>query len=266
MHRWFACAALLAATSSCARRDDLPAVDTARYHADWNAWASNRLKIITTPGRPPSFTQLAWLKQGATTIGAAAANGIVLEGKDVPARVGTLVRDGAKVRFEPAPGAHVLVDSVPAVAQALRNDEDTGPASRVEVGNAGFRIVRRVDSIGVRMWRADHPLLLAFPGLQYFPLDPAQRFAGTLTPLPARRKVVMSTVMGVDDEYTLVGTVHTTIAGKPYALQALEGSKRDDLFFTFTDETAGEETYGFRFLHALDKNFCAKIDRKSTRL
>jgi uncharacterized protein (DUF1684 family) len=34
------------------------------------------------------------------------------------------------------------------------------------------------------------------------------------------------------------------------SLTAFAGSKPNDLFLSFSDETSGEETYGFRFLHA----------------
>ena len=60
----------------------------------------------------------------------------------------------------------------------------------------------------------------------------------------------VQTVMGVAEEYINVGVVQVKIEGKLYDLTAYEGSNPTDLFFTFDDATSGEETYGFRFVHA----------------
>ena len=40
------------------------------------------------------------------------------------------------------------------------------------------------------------------------------------------------------------------VGGLAVSLTAFAGSKPTDLFLSFSDETSGEETYGFRFLHA----------------
>jgi len=222
--------------------------DAAAYRAEWEAWKSKRAKTLVTPGRPLSYTALAWLRPGRNTIGASAQSDVHLAGSGVPARVGTLVRRGDEIRFEPAPGAAVTIDSAPARATILRTDADSLP-SQVRVGSAGFRIAKRVDSIGVRAWDAEHPSLRAFKGLTYFPLDQRWRIAGRFTPLPVPRKFAASTESGVAEEYEEVGSVDATIDGTPYRLTAYKGGKKQ-LFITFADASSGEETYGFRFLRA----------------
>src|SRR6267378_8088024 len=159
--------------------------DTAAYRGEWEAWKSKRAKALVTPGRPLSYTALAWLHPGRNTIGASPRRDVHLAGSGVPATVGTLIRSGDEIRFEPAPGAAVTIDSQPARATILRTDADSLP-SQVRVGSAGFRIAKRVDSIGVRAWDAEHPSLRAFKGLSYFPLDQRWRIAGRFTPLPVR--------------------------------------------------------------------------------
>src|SRR3981081_4133986 len=62
---------------------------TAAYRAEWEAWKSRRTKTLVPPGRPFSYTALAWLHPGRNTIGASAGSDIHLAGSGVPATVGT---------------------------------------------------------------------------------------------------------------------------------------------------------------------------------
>jgi uncharacterized protein (DUF1684 family) len=223
-------------------------LDTAEYRAEWEAWTTKRTKALLTPGRPLSYTALAWLHPGRNTIGSSAHSDVRLVGRGVPATVGTLIRGGDEIRFEPAVGAVVTIDSLPATPTILRTDADSLP-SEVRVGTAGFRIAKRVDSIGVRAWDAEHPALREFKGLSLFPLDQRWRIAGKFTPLPVPRTFASPTESGVAEEYDVVGSVDATVAGTPYTLTAYEGGK-NQLFFTFADASSGEESYGFRFLRA----------------
>ena len=228
----------------------LPALDGAAHRAAWDAWKAGRDRSLRTPGRPLSYTGLTWLHPGANLVGADAAGDVVLAGRGVPRVLGTLVRDGARVRFEPAPGVNATVDSQPARAGWLRTDADSGRPSRVAVGSAAFRIVRRVDSIGVRAWDAERRALREFAGLAHYALDPSWRLAARFVPLPAPRRVPVMTESGVAEEHEIVGAVHAEIGGRPYALTAFAGGRGGELFLVFTDATSGDESYGFRFLRA----------------
>jgi len=222
--------------------------DTAAYRAEWETWTSKRTKALLTPGRPLSYTALTWLHPGRNTIGSSARSDVRLVGLGVPATVGTLIRREDEIRFEPAAGVAVTIDSLPATSTILRTDADSLP-SQVRVGSAGFRIAKRVDSIGVRAWDAEHPALREFKGLSLFPLDQRWRVAGRFTPLPVPRTFAALTESGVAEEYEIVGSVDATVAGTPYTLTAYDGGK-NQLFFTFADASSGEESYGFRFLRA----------------
>lgn len=140
------------------------------------------------------------------------------------------------------------IDRQPATPALLRTDADSLP-SQVRVGSAGFRIAKRVDSVGVRAWDAESPALRAFQGLSHFPLDQRWRIAGRFTALPAPRKFASPTESGVAEEYVVVGSVDATLDGTPYTLTAYDGGK-GQLFLTFADASSGEESYGFRFLRA----------------
>jgi uncharacterized protein (DUF1684 family) len=228
-----------------------PAYDAAAHRAAWDKWKAERAEFVSTPGRPISYTGLTWLRPGANPIGSARGNTVVLPGRDVPARVGVLVRAGDTVRFEPAAGTHATVDSQAAVAGPLRTDADTAKgASRVLVGSAGFRIVKRVDSIGVRSWDAEHPALKAAPTLAYFPLDTAWRQVATFVPATPPRRVPIMTELGVPEEHVIIGTTRARIGDSTYALTTFSGTGPTDVHIVFADASSGDETYGFRFVHA----------------
>jgi uncharacterized protein len=224
------------------------AQDSAAYKAEWENWKAGRARSVVAPGRPLSYTGLTWLKPGLNTIGSDKANQVRLPGRGVPARAGILIRDGARVRFEPAPALTATVDGRPATATDLRSDAEAR-ASQVEIGSAGFRIIKRVDSIGVRAWDAERATLRSFAGLSHFDLSSRWRITGRFAPLEVARRVAVMTESGVAEEHDIVGTVHATIDGVKYALTAF-GSSRTSLFIVFADASSGEESYGFRFLRA----------------
>lgn len=246
--------AVVSAIAACASDElSIPAISAAVHQDTLSKWQASRAAWLKIPGRPVSYTGLVWLTQGANTIGSESPAKVKLTGRDVPALVGTLVRLGNSVRFEPANpqvASITRIDSAPATTRDLRSDVDSGGPSRVEVGSAGFRIVRRVDSVGVRMWDADLASAERIAPLTYFPLDGAWRVAGRLIPAAKPETLAVPTTAGVAEVHIVLGTVEFTVAGKPQRLTAMAGNGARDLYFTFSDETSGEETYGFRFLHA----------------
>jgi uncharacterized protein (DUF1684 family) len=246
----------IALAGACTRAPELPPVTEAQHDSAWSAWKAGRTAWLSIPGRPASYTGLHWLRQGPSTIGGDSANDIVLTGRGVPRRLGTLTREGNRVRFGPDADrsvSAVLVDSNPPPDGWLRTDADTSP-SRIWAGSAGFRIIRRVDSLGVRMWDGDRvsPEVIArtMAPLDYFPRRIEWRLAARFEPATKPETLAVPTVTGVAEVYITVGTVHANAKGERLALRAFKGSNPRDLFFSFSDETSGEETYGFRFLHA----------------
>ncbi|MEO7363834.1 MAG: DUF1684 domain-containing protein [Gemmatimonadaceae bacterium] len=235
---------------ACAGDVAPPPISDADYQAAFAKHKDVRTAFIAAPGKAISYSGLRWIPQGASTIGGDSTNAVILTGRDVPAKVGTLIRNGDEIKFEPAPGAAVTIDSAPAVAKTLIVEGGTTPASRVYAGTSGFRIIKRVDSIGVRSWDADRATNNGLAPLEYFPLDKKYRFGGTFVRNAKPDTQAVPTVSGVAEEYINLGLVAVTIEGKKYELTAYAGSNPTDLFFTFNDATSGEETYGFRFVHA----------------
>ena len=116
-------------------------ISDADYATAYEKFLKTRALQLVTAGKPNSYTGLRWLPQGKSTIGSDSTNVVVLKGRNIPPVIGTLTRTGNDVSFEPANGVAILIDSAPAKAGPLTPDDGPKPASRVDVGTAGFRIV-----------------------------------------------------------------------------------------------------------------------------
>ena len=112
--------AALSAIAACSREPGIPAIAAAAHQDTLSKWHASRAAWLKIPGRPASYTGLVWISQGPNTIGSENPAKVKLTGRDVPALVGTLVREGNSVRFEPANGqvaSLTRIDSVPATAE-----------------------------------------------------------------------------------------------------------------------------------------------------
>lgn len=92
-----------------------------------------------------------------------------------------------------------------------------------------------------------------FPGLLYFPIDPAYRVPAVLREEPGSAVVIaLETSKNQYDKMRRVGTLEFTVAGTPLSLTAFapaEASVITRLFVPFRDGTTGLETYpGGRYL------------------
>jgi uncharacterized protein (DUF1684 family) len=92
----------------------------------------------------------------------------------------------------------------------------------------------------------------AFPGLKYFPIDPAYRVPAALSVAPSDDVMQMRTSTGPLRQMRRVGTLSFTLKNQPLTLTAfVEASEADmrRLFVPFGDLTNGTESYqGGRYL------------------
>ena len=240
----------LCAMMACERRVELPPVDTTAHRAATDAWHEQQYDELSARGAPLAYTGLDWLHAGANTIGSDSSNEIVLPGRGVPAHVGTLVREGDRVRFEAAAGATASIDGSPSTAAQLRTDADSGHSSRVQVGSAGFRLIKRLDAIGLRRWDDERPQYRGFHGASYFADDVRWRVAGKFQPYDSPKVSRVQTESGVEQDLTIVGTVRARIGDERYDLVAFQGDSAQDLWIVFKDSTNGRQSYGFRYIKA----------------
>lgn len=241
---------MLTALGACTREPELPPMTASAHLAAVDAWHVEQHAELSAPGAPLAYTGLSWLHAGANTVGADSTNEIVLVGAGVPAYVGTLVRDGSGVRFHPAAGVKATNNGLPLTSDPLRTDADSGKSSHVQVGSAGFRLIKRLDQIGVRRWDDDRPAFRDFRSASYFPDDVRWRLAGTFVPYDKPKTMRVQTEAGIEQDLPVVGLVRARIGGAKYELTAFAGDSAQDLWIVFKDATNGRESYGFRYLKA----------------
>jgi uncharacterized protein (DUF1684 family) len=240
----------LGVLAACAREPALPPVDASAHRAAVDAWHEEQRAEIGEKGSPLAYTGLSWLHPGANSIGADSTNEIALAGTGVPARVGALVREGDSVRLELAKGVTASINGAPTVGEPLRSDADSGKSSRVQVGSAGFRLIKRLEQIGVRRWDDDRPAFRGFHGAHYYPDDVRYRIAGDFVPYDKPTTMRVQTEAGVEQDLRVVGKVRARIGGERYELTTFAGDSAQDLWIVFKDATNGHESYGFRYLKA----------------
>jgi len=94
-----------------------------------------------------------------------------------------------------------------------------------------------------------------FPGLAYYPIDPAYHLPASLTQEPSATPVIIELQMSQNDREKMrrVGTLTFTLGDATYKLTVfteLTDRAIDHLFLPFADLTSGAETYkGGRFLN-----------------
>ncbi len=202
---------------------------------------------------PDSWLTLAglfWLSAGENRFGSDPANAIVLSADGVPPWAGTFVYEGATVTLKTAPGALIQLNGKPVKRRKLRDDggED---ADVLTVGRLRLHVIERGDRHAVRVKDPESTRLENFPGLNYFPLDPAYRLDAVFKPYDKPREVSVSTVIGTTLTLLTPGSVEFTLNGEAFSLQPLvEDADDTSLWLIFQDRTSGKQTYGFRYLYA----------------
>ena len=89
-----------------------------------------------------------------------------------------------------------------------------------------------------------------FLGLDYFPIDPAWRIEAKWVPFEPPREIRIASIVGTSENEKSPGKAVFDREGKTFELIPVQESP-DSLFFIFSDETSGKETYGAaRFLYS----------------
>jgi uncharacterized protein (DUF1684 family) len=177
----------------------------------------------------------------------------VLERGDNQLPIGTVtVDDGGAVRLVVPPGLDVTCGGQPVRERALRADGDPGggPADAIQHAGRTYELVRRGDSLSMRVRDPQGPLRRTFTGTEWFPPRPEWQVPATLDRLPEPRL----TSVPYDFGPVLLpspGTLVFEVAGQAARLEALLDDDGKRLFVLFGDATNRDDTYGAgRFLYA----------------
>lgn len=196
-----------------------------------------------------SIAGLHPLKEGPNTAGSDQANDIVLPAA-APAVLGRFIREGDKVRFEPAPGAAVTLGGQPITTPIELHDDRSRDVDELIAGD--IRIVIHVSgtSRSVRVRDPNGPLARGFRGFRWFPIDARYRVTGRFIKDGQPRRLTVLNTYGEADEYLSEGVVEFRLAGKTLRLRPFT-TRPGRLYFVFRDASSGHETYETgRFLYS----------------
>ena len=245
-----ACAALLAAVALAAGSEDARS-EGPFFRKALKEWRDRRVASLKSEDGWLTLVGLHWLEPGENPFGSDPSNRIVLPEGKAPARAGSFVLEGSKVRVRLLPASPITIDGRRAAEGEVRTDE-SGDPDVFRLGTVSFHVIRRGDRFAVRVKDSRSPVRTGFSGLDFFPPDASYRVQARFTPYDPPKAVDVPNVLGGVEVQTCPGIVRFELEGKEWTLEPLsESGGRGELFFIFKDATSGRETYAAgRFLYA----------------
>ncbi len=233
---------LLLFCAGCSQK--APQIDPVTYRKEVTDWQIKRAKSISSETGWLTLAGLCWLKPGENTFGSDSADRIVLPAGIIPKIAGSIFWKDTIITAVARSGADVRYRDTLIKSMRLRTDEDGSPTV-LSIGSVSFYVIKRGSQLGVRIRDRQNPARLHFTGLDFFPIDPQWRIEGKYEAYPSPRIMPVNSVIGTVTNDTFPGFVTFSRNGTDYRLIA--GTEQGDpptLYFMFSDETGGKETYG----------------------
>jgi uncharacterized protein (DUF1684 family) len=218
------------------------------YQTEIETWRAQRVARLTTPDGWLTLIGLHFLKDGENTVGSAPDNEIVLAGG--PAHFGkVMVAADGRVNVELSASAEPRIDGKPALAGELQ--WRAGRPTVVASGTVSFFVIERGGKKALRVKDSATESRVHFPGLDYFPTDPAWRIEATWVEFDEPRTIPITNILGVTNPAIVHGKAVFERDGRKIELLPIDEGPGEPLFFVISDATSGKETYGAaRFVYA----------------
>ena len=238
------------------------ATDAATEQATVEQWRAKRLASLTSDKGWLTLAGLFWLKDGENTFGSAASNSLHLENAALPAKAGSFVKAGDKVRFVAAKESGITHEGKPVTTIDMIPDTQENTTT-LESGPVSFFVIERAGRYGIRLRDKANPHRTSFRGLDYFPVSTDWLFEAHFEPYTPHRSIKIINILGMEENMASPGAIVFNKDGREWRLDAvLEEPDADELFVMFADATSGKETYGAgRFMYLkLPQNGRVQLD------
>ena len=235
--------ALLLALATVSCRNP-PAADPAYAAQIGTARALRETRLASESGWL-TLVALHWLGPGENAVGSDPALPLSLEAPGIPPKACSFVLgpDGA-VTLRAEAVAPVAVNGAPPTGAPLVTDRG-GKPDVVTVGRVRLTVIERGGALAVRARDPESPRRASFAGLDYFPVDPSLRLEARWEPYEAPREVQIPSAQGPPQKALAPGLVRFTLGGAERTLEpTVESATDETLFFVFSAQTAGTESYG----------------------
>jgi len=173
-----------------------------------------------------------------------------------------LLLAGHRVTLEAAPGGPLRIHGEPVSRTELQTDV-AGDPTVITIGSLRFFAIRRGDRTAIRMRNSDSPIRSAFTTIDRFPVSLAWRLSARFDPAEDGTTLPIPNIIGGALDEATPGTVHFTVNGQSYSIDALEGGPSGRIFLVFGDTTNGDSTYGggrFLYVDPPDEDDTLEID------
>jgi uncharacterized protein (DUF1684 family) len=229
------------------RTQDRAAMDVESATKEAEAWrakheADYRREWVTIAG-------LHFLEPGTHTAGSGPSNDIVLP-TSAPSVLGRFVLGNDSVRFEPQPGAAVMLESRVVSSPIELADDGAEKADELAVGDIRLVVHRSGNRKSLRVWDPGGELARGFLGFTWFPIQMDYRVTGRFIPDTTPREMQVMNTFGDLDTFKSEGVVEFTLQGQKLRLRPFT-TRPKRFYFVFRDASGGQETYeAARFLYS----------------
>lgn len=213
------------------------------YIVEIEEWRAQRLEKLIAPAGWISLVGLDWLKPGASSIGSADDNDIVIA--SAPEHLGKVDWSDGAVTVTLNAGSGATIDGKAVASATMRDDSHENPTT-IAFGTTHFYLIDRAGGKkGLRIKDSESDTRKHFQGLDYYPIDPSWRIEAKWVAFDPPRTIEIPNVTGAMDKFAVPGKAMFEHDGKSLELlPVLETDDATELFFIFSDKTSGKETYG----------------------
>ncbi|MBI1280602.1 MAG: DUF1684 domain-containing protein [Anaerolineaceae bacterium] len=227
----------------------------ADYIAEVEAWRRDMEQQIRAPG-PGGWLAIVGmypLNEGKNTIGSAADSDVLLPPNSAPERIGIVDFHDQHGTLHVTTDEVVTVDDVPVRSAQLRNYYEAGGMSVIRIRDIRFGIMQWAsDPYNIRVWDANSPKRLNFPGRVWYPINTKYRVTGQFSLYPHIKNMTVDHTGGETQELKNIGFVEFELFGQSFHFEAAASEKGTDyVWLLMRDGTTGKSTYGAgRFMMA----------------
>lgn len=224
------------------------------YKVRVEAWRTEMDRQMRSPG-PGGWLAIVGmypLRLGLNTVGSTDDCDVLLPAGSAPPRVGTVEFLDKQWVLVVTTDELVTVDQEPVHTSKLRTYNDVGGMSVVQVRQVSFGIQQWAsDPVNIRVWDANSPKRLSFPGRSWYPIDPKLRVIGQFTPYGSARELTVAHTGGQSQELRNIGVIDFEVRGTCFHFEACEYVEGDGyIWLLMRDGTTSASTYGAgRFLN-----------------
>jgi len=238
---------LLILASAC----DKPAPliqDEKKYIKSVELWQQERLESLKGKDGWLNLAGVFWLEEGEQSFGSHPSNDIVFPEKATDF-IGTLYLKEGLVHLEVDEEAELYYENERVQTLDL-SQNSSGEPSYVTHGDFAWYIMKRHNSLAIRLRDYKNPSIEAMDHIPSYPIDPEYAVEARLKPYKEERTMTVATpYQDYSQDYLCPGELHFEIKGKKLKLHPFISG--EGYFIIISDETSGLETYGAgRFMYS----------------